>query len=195
VPALYSPALGEIHIDGIPHHEWDTLALRRQISFSTQETLLFRGTLRDNLLGFPVSDSQNDGDLLEACERSGLAALIREDQTGRFENGLESPVYSNGENFSAGEKQLIALTRAIVRKPRILILDEATASIDQIMEERAMQALGTCMEGCTCLIIAHKLRTLAFCDRIIVLEDGRLVADFPGGSEGEIRSRLESLRC
>jgi ABC-type multidrug transport system fused ATPase/permease subunit len=194
IPALYTPAEGQVHVDGVPHDEWDKVALRRQISFSTQDSLLFRGTLRDNLLGFPALDGATDDALLDACERSGLGAVMREDHTGRFDHGLDSAVYSNGENFSAGEKQLIALTRAIVRKPRILILDEATASIDQVIEERALKALDSCMGGCTCLIIAHKLKTLAFCDRILVLDEGRLVADFPGGSEVEIRARLESLR-
>lgn len=194
VPALYTPAEGAVHVDGVPHDEWDKVALRRQISFSTQDSLLFRGTLRDNLLGYPALDSGADVSLVEACERSGLGAVMREDHTGRFDHGLDAPVYSNGENFSAGEKQLIALTRAIVRKPRILILDEATASIDHAIEERAMQALDSCMDGCTCLIIAHKLKTLAFCDRILVLDEGRLVADFPGGSESEIRARLEAIR-
>lgn len=200
ITGLYEPDSGQVTIDGVPLSQWDKESLRRQISFSTQDAILFRGTLRENLLGFPGNDFGDWKSIESACRETGLSALMESDRSGRFEKGLDSVVLGGGDNFSSGEKQIIALTRALVTRPRILILDEATASVDRKLEDTAMQSVNRHLPGCTCFIIAHKYRTLASCDRILVMDSGRLVADFapgPGGvfnSEAEIRERLQTVR-
>ncbi len=196
IPGLYEPESGKVVIDGVPLAQWDKEYLRRQISFSTQDAILFRGTLRENLLGFPFpgSDFEDWKGVNSACQESGLADLIRFDRSGRFSLGLDSVVLADGENFSSGEKQIIALTRALVTRPRILILDEATASVDRKLEDQAMESIRRLLVDCTCFIIAHKYQTLAACDRILVIDAGRIVADMPSGSEAEIRQRLQAIR-
>ena len=194
IPGLYEPHAGQVVIDGVPLGQWDMEYLRRQISFSTQDAILFRGTLRENLLGFPGTDFEDWSSVEGACHESGLMDLMQKDRSGRFNLGLDAKVFAGGENFSSGEKQIIALTRALVTRPRILILDEATASIDQKLEVKAMQSIGRLLPDCTCFIIAHKYQTLAGCDRIIVIDDGRLIADIPSGSECEVRERLQAIR-
>jgi len=200
IPGLYEPESGQVVIDGVPLAQWDKEYLRRQISFSTQDAILFRGTLRENLLGFPFPNTGTGGDFEEwkgvnsACQESGLADLMRVDRSGRFRLGLDSIVLADGENFSSGEKQIIALTRALVTRPRILILDEATASVDRKLEDQAMESIRRLLVDCTCFIIAHKYQTLAACDRILVIDAGRIVADMPSGSENEIRQRLQAIR-
>ena len=193
ITGLYEPHGGEITIDGVPLSQWDKEYLRRQLSFSTQETTLFRGTLRENLLGFPGSEFEDWKSVESACRESGLHDIMASDKSGRFDLGLDSTVLAGGENFSAGEKQIIALTRALVTRPRILILDEATASVDRQIEDKSMKSITRLLPDCTCFIIAHKYRTLATCDRIFVMENGRLVADLPPGSELEIRERLRAM--
>jgi ATP-binding cassette subfamily B protein len=193
ITGLYEPHAGEISIDGVPLARWDKEYLRHQLSFSTQDTVLFRGTLRENLLGFPGSDFEDWKSVEAACRESGLHDLMSADTSGRFDEGLESTVLAGGENFSAGEKQIIALTRALVTRPRILILDEATASVDRRIEDKAMKSITRLLPDCTCFIIAHKYRTLATCDRIFVMDNGKLLADMPPGSEVEIRERLRVM--
>jgi ABC-type multidrug transport system fused ATPase/permease subunit len=193
ITGLYEPHAGEISIDGVPLARWDKEYLRRQLSFSTQDTVLFRGTLRENLLGFPGSDFEDWKSVEAACRESGLHDLMSADTSGRFDEGLESTVLAGGENFSAGEKQIIALTRALVTRPRILILDEATASVDRRIEDKAMKSITRLLPDCTCFIIAHKYRMLATCDRIFVMDEGKLLADMPPGSEVEIRERLRVM--
>lgn len=194
IPGLYEPEFGQIVIDGVPLGQWDKEYLRRQISFSTQDAILFSGTLRENLLGFPGSDFEDWKSVECACQESGLGRLMREDRSGRFRLGLDSRVLADGENFSAGEKQIVALTRALVTRPRILILDEATASVDRKLEDQAMASIWRLLVDCTSFIIAHKYQTLAACDRILVMDAGRIVADLPSGSELEIRERLQAIR-
>ncbi|NBQ52115.1 MAG: ABC transporter ATP-binding protein [Proteobacteria bacterium] len=196
IPGLYEPESGQVVIDGVPLAQWDKEYLRRQISFSTQDAILFRGTLWENLLGFPYpgNDFEDWKGVNSACEESGLADLMRADRSGRFRLGLDSVVLADGENFSAGEKQIIALTRALVTRPRILILDEATASVDRKLEDQAMDSIRRLLVDCTSFIIAHKYQTLAACDRILVIDAGRIVADMPSGSEIEIRQRLQAIR-
>ncbi len=133
--------------------------------------MVCESTLRENLLaGSAVSDTI----VLQACETTGFARVMRA-------NGLtlDSPIYDQGANLSAGERQLLSLTRILIKNPSILILDEATANIDPAYEKLVHDAVEKVMMGRTCFIIAHRLDTLRSCDRILVFRAGQLVEDGP----------------
>lgn len=164
---LYDYQQGEIHIDD---HEIKSLSrdyLREHIGFVSQDVIIFKGTLRENLL---CESEIDENQLINACELTGLTKVMNKNNM-----NLESEILDQGANLSAGEKQLISLTRVLLKNPRILVLDEATASIDPYYEELIHEAVDKIMKQRTCLMIAHRLDTLKSCDRIFVFKDGELV--------------------
>ncbi len=163
---FYEPDSGEILFQGIPLKQWPRPLLREKIASVQQEVFLFEGTLRDNLnlMGTPQTDAM----LKSACETLGIWHHL--EQMG----GLDTPILEGGNNLSLGEKQLIALTRTFLKKPELLILDEATASIDRKLENTLLNALKKIMEGKTCIIIAHRLSTIEHCDQRISITNGTL---------------------
>ncbi|NCN27421.1 ABC transporter ATP-binding protein [bacterium] len=166
ISRLYEFQKGSIEING---HSISTLkrdSLRSNIGFISQDVVIFEGSLKDNL---SLGKTHDQDTLLEACEQSGLIEIMR-----RGNLGLESKILDKGANLSVGERQLLALTRIFLDKPDLVILDEATANIDQIVEEKIQRALKIHMKKTTCLIIAHRLNTLDLCDRVAVLKDGKL---------------------
>jgi ATP-binding cassette, subfamily B, multidrug efflux pump len=176
---LYPFQQGEITLDGIPIAEFKRESIRAQIGMVSQDVVIFHGSLMENLLcGLEIEQDE----LVEACSKSGLARVMREkDLT------FESEILEGGANLSVGQKQLIALTRVLIRQPAILILDEATANIDPYYESIIQEAVESVMEGRTCLIIAHRLNTLNICDEIMVFADGKLVES---GSAEQLLSKL-----
>jgi ATP-binding cassette subfamily B protein len=164
VPRLYDVTGGRIAIDGVDIREMDPRALRRLTTAVPQETFLFSGSIRENL-GFGVPDA-SDARLLEAA-----AACCADDVIARH-GGLDGTVTERGHNLSLGERQLLALTRALVADPPIVILDEATASVDRETERSLQKAQEQLIAGRTAVIVAHRLSTIEQCDRIILLHDG-----------------------
>lgn len=164
---LYEFQKGEIFIDDIPIRNFDRHNLRSQIGFVSQDAIIFKGTLRENL----SSDSKlTDQDLIDASQNTGLVrALAREGFN------LDMDILEGGANLSVGERQLVSLTRVLINNPSLLILDEATANIDPFCEEIIHTAVMNAMKDRTCLIIAHRLDTLKEVDRIFVFSEGRLI--------------------
>lgn len=164
---LYEYQQGEIYIDDIPIRNFDRHNLRSQIGFVSQDAIIFKGTLRDNL----SSDSKlSDQHLIDASQSTGLVrALSREGFN------LEMEILEGGTNLSIGERQLVSLTRVLINNPSLLILDEATANIDPFCEEIIHLAVMNAMKDRTCLIIAHRLDTLKECDRVFVFSDGQII--------------------
>ena len=168
---LYEYQHGEIYLDGTPLREFSRLELRKNVGFVSQDSIIFHSSLRQNL----TTDSDvGDEEILNACRETGLDDLFQRGQL-----TLDSTIYEGGSNLSSGEKQLISLTRILLRNPRVLILDEATAHIDPHYEQVIHRAVDKMMLGRTCLMIAHRLDTLEHCDRIFVFSEGRLVESGP----------------
>jgi ABC-type multidrug transport system fused ATPase/permease subunit len=166
---LYEFQSGDILIDDIPIRNFDRHALRDRIGFVSQDAIIFKGTLRENLSS---NDDMSDQELIDACKETGL--IIALSKSGF---NLDMMIYEGGTNLSAGERQLISLTRVLLKNPSILILDEATANIDPVYEEIIHTSVMKMMKERTCLIIAHRLDTLKECDRVLVFNQGELVED------------------
>jgi ATP-binding cassette subfamily B protein len=165
---FYEPQKGRILLDGIDLAATTLESLRAQIGIVTQENFLFTGTVMENLkFGRPEA---TDSEVMESARELGVDAIIQ-----RLEKGYETPVSERGGNFSAGERQLLCFARAMVARPRILILDEATSAVDPNTEALIQAALQKLFSKQTCFVIAHRLSTVRKANRILVLEGGRIV--------------------
>ncbi|MBM4252773.1 MAG: ABC transporter ATP-binding protein [Deltaproteobacteria bacterium] len=170
IPRLYPMDSGDIFIDGHPIAAIEPKYLRRQIGYVSQDVIVFGGTMRANLLAAHGAGQISDETILAACRRTGLSDVIS-----NCEGGLDYVLVDGGENLSAGERQLVAFTRMLLRDPAILILDEATANIDERCERLIQSATFELMQGRTSFVIAHRLSTIISCDRIFVFQAGQIV--------------------
>lgn len=167
VTRFYDPDAGVIAIDG---HDLTTVtlsSLRSQLGIVPQEPFLFGGTIADNLR-FARPEATDD-ELIEAVRLVGLDDLVD-----RHPEGVDAPVHERGTSMSAGERQLLALARAFLARPRVLVLDEATSSLDLESETKIESALDVLLDGRTAIIIAHRLATAMRADRIAVIDNGRV---------------------
>ncbi|MDQ3414307.1 MAG: ABC transporter ATP-binding protein/permease, partial [Verrucomicrobiota bacterium] len=165
---FYELTSGEILVDGKPLRSYGMKALREMVGLVTQESFLFNGTIRENLLmGKPDA---SDEEVLRAAEAANARGFID-----RLPNGLGSVVGERGVKLSVGEKQRVSIARAILKDPPILILDEATASVDTTTERLIQEALEHLMAHRTCFVIAHRLSTILRANQILVLERGRII--------------------
>lgn len=170
---LYQPVQGQIYLDGVDMSHIATDFVREHIGYLPQEVRLFNGTLRENLvLGLPaMSDSQ----ILHAAKLTGLDVAIRNHPL-----GLEIPISEGGKGLSGGQRQLVGLTRLLLARPQILLLDEPTASMDAQLEARVMKHLFEEMPAeATVVVVTHKAGVLPFVNRIIVMDGGKVVIDGP----------------
>lgn len=168
LPRFYDPQLGEVLIDGIDIRDVTLASLRRQIGIVPQETILFSGTIAQN-----IAFGQADFDL-EAVQEAARIANAHQFII-EFPQGYQTWVGERGVNLSGGQRQRLAIARAVLLNPRILILDEATSALDSESEALVQEALERLMQNRTVFIIAHRLATVRRADRILVLEQGRLV--------------------
>ena len=165
---FYEFTTGQIYIDGKPIREYDLRALRNAIGVVTQESFLFNGSIRENLLmGKPRA---TDDELWRAVVAANAQHFIQ-----RLPDGLESVVGERGVKLSVGEKQRLSIARALLKDPPILILDEATASVDTATERLIQEALERLMANRTSIVIAHRLSTIVHADQILVLDQGRII--------------------
>jgi len=165
---FYEYETGEILIDDTPIREFGMRRLREMIAVVTQESFLFNGTIRENLLmGNPTA---TDAELLAAADAANAREFID-----RLPKGLGSVVGERGVKLSVGEKQRLSIARALLKDPPILILDEATASVDNATERLIQEALEHLMSHRTCFVIAHRLSTILRADQILVLERGQII--------------------
>jgi ATP-binding cassette, subfamily B, bacterial len=167
---LYRPRSGQILYNGIAGDEVDLDGLRARIGFVTQDTQLFSGTIRENLLF--VNPSASDEDCLAVLRKAACESLLA-----RAERGLDTLIGEGGVKVSGGEKQRLSIARALLRRPHLLVFDEATSSLDSLTEEgivETIQDVATSGDAMT-VLIAHRLSTILHADRIYVLERGRIV--------------------
>jgi ATP-binding cassette subfamily B protein len=165
---FYEPTRGRILVDGVDIRNVRRSSLRRFISYIPQETFLFPGTVIDNIR--VVKPEASDEEVIEVCRRLGIHRFVE-----RLPNGYYTDVGEVGKRLSTGEKQLIAIARALLKDSRIVIVDEALSSVDSETEEMLKKAIRELLRGRTGIVIAHRLTTARDCDRIIVLADGRVV--------------------
>ena len=164
---FYDVRRGQIRVDGRPLEAWSRGALRRRIGLVLQDPFLFSGTIESNLR---LGDPQLSHEALEAAAREVGAHEFIE----RLPGGYAAEVRERGATLSAGQRQLLAFARTLAREPRLLVLDEATSSVDTRTELLIQAALRRLMQGRTCLVIAHRLSTIQDVDRIVVLHHGRV---------------------
>jgi ABC-type multidrug transport system fused ATPase/permease subunit len=167
IPRLYDVWSGSIEIDGIDTRAYPLDVLRSNVSMVLQDAVLFEGTIRDNIaLGCPEA---SDADIVEAARRAHIDSTIT-----AMPGGYGSEVREHGKNLSSGQRQRIAIARAILRDAPILILDEPTANLDVEAEVEVMHAIDTLVSGRTVITISHRLSTLGHVDEIVVLSEGRI---------------------
>ena len=168
IPRLYDAPPGALLIDGVPIRQIPLKTLREHIGFVPQETFLFSETVRDNIrFGTPAASDQK---VEEAAEISNVLPEIK-----AFPKGFDNLVGERGLTLSGGQKQRAAISRAVIRNPRILILDDSLSSVDTYTEEKILQRLTGVMAGRTTLLISHRISTIQHADEIIVLHDGQIV--------------------
>lgn len=187
---LYEPSAGKVAVFGRDVRSLSRAELRRNFAVVPQDTYLFPGTIAGNVA---VGDASPDLARVEAA----LATVSALDLFKRREGFLDARVEERGANFSAGERQLVAFARALYRDPPILVLDEATASVDSETESRLQAALAALMQGRTAVIIAHRLSTIRAVDRIVVMHKGRVAEQGTHDellAHGGIYARLYALR-
>jgi len=173
---FYDPQEGRITIDGVDLRDVTQESLRRQLGVVPQEGFLFAGTVHENL-AFAQPEATSE-EIVRAAQAVGAHEFIL-----RLENGYETELGERGTRLSLGQRQLIAFARALLADPRILILDEATSSVDIGTERRIEEAMRTLLEGRTAFVIAHRLSTIRDADLIVVLEHGKVVEQ---GSHAEL---------
>jgi ATP-binding cassette subfamily B protein len=168
VTRFYDPTSGRVTIDGHDLRDVTLNSLRRQLGVVPQEPFLFTGTIRDNV-AFARPDATRQ-QVQEAIDAVGLSELVE-----RLPRGVDTFVHERGQSLSSGERQLIALARAFVAAPRVLVLDEATSNLDLKSEVKVGRALDRLLQGRTAVLIAHRLTTAMRADRIVVVDHGRIV--------------------
>jgi ATP-binding cassette subfamily B protein len=167
---FYEPVEGLILIDGVDYRERSQLWLQSNIGYVLQSPHLFSGTIRDNIRYGRLDAT--DEEVIEAAKLVNAHEFIM-----KMEDGYDSEVGEGGSMLSTGEKQLISFARAILADPRILVLDEATSSIDTETEQMIQYAINKLLEGRTSFIIAHRLSTIRSADRILVIKDGQMIEE------------------
>jgi len=176
---FYKPTAGEIWFDGRPASEYEVSSLRRRIGYVAQSTLLLSGTIMDNLrYGNPEASEEQ---VIRAAQAAGIHDFIVS-----LPEGYLAPVGERGVNLSEGQKQRLAIARALIKDPDILVLDEPTSALDSLVEKSIFEALPALVRNKTLFVVAHRLATIQHSDRILLLNENRLVA------MGTHRSLLES---
>ena len=184
LPRLYEASTGSVRIDGADVREVDLASLRQAIALVTDDPFLFSATIHDNI-AYARPDATR-----EEVERAAEVAQA-DDFISELPKGYETLVGERGLTLSGGQRQRIAIARAVLADPRILVLDDATSSVDASTEQEIKPALGEVMAGRTTFVIAHRLSTIALADEIVVLEDGRVAAH---GSHDELLEESDLYR-
>jgi ATP-binding cassette, subfamily B, bacterial len=188
IARLYDPTAGQILLDGVDIRSYDANGRTAKIGFILQEPFLFTGTIRDNILyGNACFNELSDDELIEEMKAVGLDGLLE-----RFNGGLHAEINSTGEGISLGQKQIIAFIRAVIRRPDLLILDEASANIDTVTEQLLDDILRKLPKSATRIIIAHRLNTIESADEIYFVNSGAITK--AGSMEDAVKLLMNGKR-
>ncbi len=169
IPRLYDVTEGQIRIDGYPVQEYPLKPLRDAIAMVLQKNTLFSGTVRDNLRW--GKEDATEEEIEEACRIACVDEFI-----GRLENGYDTDLGQGGVNVSGGQKQRLCIARALLKKPKVLILDDSTSAVDTATEAKIREGMAKSLPGTTKIIIAQRISSVAHADKIVILEDGKIHA-------------------
>lgn len=179
---LYIPTEGVVLLDGVDMRQIDPADVRAHVSLLSQQPRLFMGTLRENLDMGRMDRLSNDDELIAALGRFGLDRLVQQHPL-----GLNLPIGEDGHGLSGGQKQIVALARLTLREPQVVLLDEPTSGLDEMTERSVLAALAEWATDRTLVVVTHRPQVLPFVDRVIVVDQGRVVAD---GARDAILQRL-----
>ncbi len=179
VPRFYDVQQGSVLLDGVDVRDYRLTDLRAQLSLVSQDVVLFNDTIRNNIAFNAIG--KTDAEVEAAARAANVMEFVAQQPL-----GFDSPLTDRGQNLSGGQRQRISIARALLKDSPVLILDEATAALDNESERRVQQELGVLMQGRTTLVIAHRLSTVEGADRIIVLDQGRIVES---GAHQELLAR------
>lgn len=172
IQGLYTPAEGAVLLDGVDVRQLDPADVRRNLGYVSQDVTLFYGTLRENItFGVPQAE---DGAIVAAAEIAGMAELVN-----RHPKGFDMPVGERGESLSGGQRQSVGIARAVLHNAPVLLLDEPTSAMDFSTEAQITQRLAAFTQGKTVVLVTHRTSLLSMIDRVIVVDNGRIVADGP----------------
>jgi len=189
LPRFLEPSSGEIRLDGVPLVQWDIAALRSQFALVSQEVVLFNDTIAANV---SFGDELDRARVVEALRGANLLDFVE-----GLPQGLDTQIGHNGSELSGGQRQRLAIARAIYKNAPLLLLDEATSALDTESERMVQAALEKLMAGRTSIVIAHRLSTIEAADRVVVLDEGRLVEEGTHAeliARGGLFSRLHALQ-
>ena len=169
---MFQPSQGALTFDRLGANEIELSTFRKKLSVVLQDIYLFAGSIRENVL--MGRENIEDADLLQALECSGVNDFLP-----RIPGGLDAVLTDRGQSLSAGQRQAIALARALVNNPEVLLMDEPTAALDLNSEQSFVRQLQPLLDGKTLITVTHRLPVLELVDRIIVLADGKIALDGP----------------
>ena len=169
---LYEPTSGQVLIDGIDIKQIDPADLRKHIGYVSQDIMLFRGTVKDNIIYRATHAS--DADMTRAAQISGTAEFIK-----KHPKGYEMPIGERGQGLSGGQRQSIGIARAFLLEAPIMLMDEPSNAMDQITETKLLNNLEKALKGKTSLLVTQKMTILKIVDRVIVMNEGKIFIDAP----------------
>jgi len=172
ISGLYDPVDGELLIDGTDHRQIDPADLRRSVGYIAQDTMLFAGTIRDNIIaGYPQA---SEDEILNAARLSGVHEFVS-----KHPMGYDAPVGERGDSLSGGQKQCVGLARAMITNPKILLMDEPTNHMDIQSEVNFVEQIKEFSTGKTLILITHRQNLMQCVDRLVLIEGGKILADGP----------------
>jgi ATP-binding cassette subfamily B protein len=169
IPRLYDTTEGSVLVGGRDVRDYDLQTLRNSVAMVLQKNVLFSGSIRDNLKWGDKDASEDE--IIEACKAAQAYDFIMS-----FPNGYDTVLGQGGVNVSGGQKQRLTIARALLKKPKIILLDDSTSAVDTATDSKIRAALRTNLEGTTTLIIAQRIASVMDADRIVVMDDGRINA-------------------